>query len=57
MSGCENDVSRLPALVQRHHVEYYQRIREVVSGSKDPDRVVLMNLQLVPLQASVRAAP
>jgi hypothetical protein len=36
--------------IRRLHVEYYQRIREIVSASKDPDRVVLMNLQLVPLQ-------
>jgi len=43
--------------IRRLHVEYYQRIREVVNGSKDPDRVVLMNLQLVPLQASLRATP
>ena len=36
--------------IRRLHVEYFQRIREIVSASTAPDRVVLMNLQLVPLQ-------
>lgn len=36
--------------IRRLHVEYFQRIREIVSASTGPDRVVLMNLQLVPLQ-------
>jgi hypothetical protein len=35
--------------IRRLHVEYYQRIRELIAASTDPDRVVLMNLQLVPL--------
>lgn len=33
------------------HIEYYERIRELVAASSDADRVVLMNLQLVPLAA------
>jgi hypothetical protein len=36
--------------IRRLHVEYYQRIREIVSASSAPERVVLMNLQLVPLE-------
>jgi hypothetical protein len=35
--------------IRRLHVEYYQRIRELIAASTAPDRVVLMNLQLVPL--------
>ncbi|HXK16927.1 MAG TPA: DUF4423 domain-containing protein [Polyangiaceae bacterium] len=42
--------------IRRLHVEYYQRIREIVSACTDPDRVVLMNLQLVPLQQPDGAA-
>jgi len=41
--------------IRRLHVEYYQRIREIVSASSDPDRVVLMNLQLVPMAVAARA--
>jgi hypothetical protein len=33
------------------HLEYYDRIRAIVERSTDPDRVVLMNLQLVPLRS------
>jgi transcriptional regulator with XRE-family HTH domain len=36
--------------IRRLHVEYYQRIREIVGACSVPDRVVLMNLQLVPLE-------
>jgi transcriptional regulator with XRE-family HTH domain len=43
--------------IRRLHVEYYQRIREIVSASKDPDRVVLMNLQLVPLHSHLGPPP
>jgi transcriptional regulator with XRE-family HTH domain len=35
--------------IRRLHVEYYQRIRELIAASSKPDRVVLMNLQLCPL--------
>ena len=35
--------------IRRLHIEYYQRIRELISASENPDHVVLMNLQLVPL--------
>jgi hypothetical protein len=35
--------------IRRLHVEYYQRIRELIADSVAPERVVLMNLQLVPL--------
>ncbi|HEX6240259.1 MAG TPA: DUF4423 domain-containing protein [Polyangiales bacterium] len=35
--------------VRQLHLEYYERVREIVSESREPERVVLMNLQLVPL--------
>jgi hypothetical protein len=35
--------------IRRLHVEYYQRIRDLIAASSEPDRVVLMNLQLIPL--------
>lgn len=35
--------------IRRLHVEYYERIREIVAESSTADRVVLMNMQLVPL--------
>jgi transcriptional regulator with XRE-family HTH domain len=35
--------------IRRLHVEYYQRIRDLIAASSKPDRVVLMNLQLIPL--------
>jgi hypothetical protein len=35
--------------VRRLHLEYYERVREIVSESREPERVVLMNLQLMPL--------
>ncbi|HYP90510.1 MAG TPA: DUF4423 domain-containing protein [Polyangiaceae bacterium] len=38
--------------IRRLHVEYFQRIREIIGSSTTPDRVVLMNLQLLPLAAS-----
>jgi transcriptional regulator with XRE-family HTH domain len=31
------------------HLEYYERLRSIVAGCKDPDRLFLANLQLVPL--------
>jgi transcriptional regulator with XRE-family HTH domain len=42
----EPDFARVRAL----HLEYYERVREIVAASRDPERVVLMNLQLVPLE-------
>jgi transcriptional regulator with XRE-family HTH domain len=35
--------------IRRLHLEYFERIREIVAESSAADRVVLMNLQLVPL--------
>jgi transcriptional regulator with XRE-family HTH domain len=35
--------------VRRLHLEYYERVREIVAESREPERVVLLNLQLVPL--------
>ncbi len=35
--------------IRRLHVEYFQRIRDLIASSTHPDRVVLMNLQLLPL--------
>lgn len=43
----QRDFERVRAL----HLEYYERVREIVRESRDPERVVLMNLQLVPLCA------
>jgi hypothetical protein len=42
--------------IHRLHVEYYQRVRELIAASVSPDRVVLMNLQLCPLSAGELAA-
>jgi transcriptional regulator with XRE-family HTH domain len=39
------------ARIRQLHLEYYERVREIVAESRDPERVVLMNLQLVPLAA------
>jgi transcriptional regulator with XRE-family HTH domain len=39
--------------IRRLHVEHYQRIRELISACTSPDQVVLMNLQLVPLERSL----
>lgn len=41
--------------IHRLRVEYYQRVRELIAASSDPDRVVLMNLQLCPLSAELAA--
>ena len=35
--------------IRRLHLEYYERMREIVAESSTADRVVLMNMQLVPL--------
>lgn len=35
--------------IRRLHLEYYERVREIVAESRAADRVVLLNLQLVPL--------
>jgi transcriptional regulator with XRE-family HTH domain len=35
--------------VRRLHVEYYERVRQLVAGARGADRVVLLNLQLVAL--------
>jgi transcriptional regulator with XRE-family HTH domain len=36
--------------IRELHLEYYDRVRAIIERSTDPDRVVLMNLQLVPLR-------
>jgi hypothetical protein len=36
--------------IRRLHIDYYERVREIVAQSKRADRVVLMNVQLVPLE-------
>jgi transcriptional regulator with XRE-family HTH domain len=36
--------------IRRLHVEHYQRIRDLIAACTCPDQVVLMNLQLVPLE-------
>ncbi len=46
----EHDFAR----VRRLHIEHFERIREIVAASKPADRVVLMNLQLIPLRAEPR---
>lgn len=38
--------------IRRLHIDYYERVREIVAQSKRADRVVLMNVQLVPLERS-----
>lgn len=43
--------------IRRLHVEYYQRIRELIAASSAPDRVVLMNLQLCPLAVDAPREP
>ena len=35
--------------IRRVHLEYYERLRSIVASSRHPTRVVLANLQLVPL--------
>ncbi|HKP61481.1 MAG TPA: DUF4423 domain-containing protein [Polyangiales bacterium] len=35
--------------IRRLHIDYYERVREIVAESRRSDHVVLMNLQLVPL--------
>jgi transcriptional regulator with XRE-family HTH domain len=42
----ESDFER----IRRLHIDYYERVREIVAESKRADRVVLVNVQLVPLQ-------
>ena len=39
------------AKVRKLHLEYYEAVRSIVGDSHEADRVVLMNLQLVPLAA------
>lgn len=41
----EADLQRIRQL----HVEYYERVRQLVAGARSADRVVLVNLQLVAL--------
>jgi transcriptional regulator with XRE-family HTH domain len=41
----EADLQRLRQL----HVEHYERVRQLVASARSADRVVLLNLQLVPL--------
>ncbi|HET6337967.1 MAG TPA: DUF4423 domain-containing protein [Polyangiales bacterium] len=36
--------------IRRLHIDYYERVREIVSESRRADRVVLMNIQLLPLE-------
>lgn len=36
--------------IRRLHIDYYERVREIVAESRRSDRVVLMNVQLVPLE-------
>jgi hypothetical protein len=37
--------------IRRLHIEHFERIRKIVSEADSSDRVVLMNLQLLPLGA------
>jgi len=37
------------ARIHALHLEYYHRVRELVAASSDPERVVLLNMQLMPL--------
>ena len=37
--------------IRRLHVEYYERVRQVVADSRQSDRVVLVQQELVPLDA------
>jgi transcriptional regulator with XRE-family HTH domain len=48
----ERDYARIRAL----HLEYYERVREIVAASRAPERVVLMNLQLIPLSDATAKA-
>lgn len=36
--------------IRELHLEYYERVRSIVEESREADRVVLMNLQLIPLE-------
>jgi hypothetical protein len=38
--------------IRRLHLEYYERVREIVAESSTADRMVLMNVQLLPLATS-----
>ena len=35
--------------IRQLHAEYYERVRKIIAESQSADRVVLMNLQLIPL--------
>jgi transcriptional regulator with XRE-family HTH domain len=48
----ERDYGRIHAL----HLEYYERVREIVAASDTAERVVVLNMQLVPLSAAARAS-
>lgn len=48
----ETDYQRIRAL----HLEYYERAREIVAASPTAERVVLLNLQLVPLNADAETS-
>lgn len=37
--------------IRQLHAEYYERVREIIAQSRSADRVVLMNLQLIPLHS------
>jgi hypothetical protein len=37
--------------VRELHLEYYARVRRIVAESQQADRVVLLNQQLIPLDA------
>jgi hypothetical protein len=41
----EQDYQRLRAL----QMDYFERMRSIISASRDTERVVLTNLQLVPI--------
>jgi len=42
--------------IRQLHLDYYDRVRAIVDETQSTDRVVLMNLQLVPLERA-RAVP
>ena len=47
--ACASRLRRQTSCSVHLHLEYYERVRELVAGSARPTRVVLMNLQLIPL--------
>jgi hypothetical protein len=45
------------ALLRELHIEYYQRVRQIVAGATGADHVVVMNVQLCALDEGAASGP